>query len=474
MEKDDRGPYYETLFLEAILSAFRFLPAIFPAAVVGGVVGVPLLLMSGAEEWGPVLPGILWLAAFLALSPVIASVLTLTVLPGGYGLTRWELGARKPEVWEREALLGALQELTESAPSGTVEPSRWLVVNKIELNAFVIGTTIYVHSELFRTPHFLPVLAHELGHLNHGDGRLVLALRRLVPPPLSYLSFEGGGYLPWLLKLFGGGLGLSLMTPFWNRYWQKRELLADRFAFECGQADGLIEFLDVYEFFDVAVPFHSFTSDHPYIAERIGRLQDLLEEEPLEQIVESKSAVQRLRPEPALGALTPEQEQLMKARKLGFTDAESVLDLVFLDEDQVGSGADEQIAVEKEWIRANGLRIVDLLHFGTASSGPSAMWLYWLGGDEEQYRTEAFHYITREAHSYLMGDPEDGIAGKIPPGMAAKWHDLVVTHDPARQFIVVVLSLASDSVKDNLHQYLVGMRGGGPLPKWGEEPPGRG
>lgn len=160
-------------------------------------------------------------------------------------------------------------------------------------------------------------------------------------------------------------------------------------------------------------------------------------------------------------------------RRLGFTDAEAVLDLVFLDEDRVGNADRDQIADEKAWIRANGRRIVDLLQFGTATSGPSAMWLYWLGGDEEQYRTDAFHYITHDAHSQLMGDPERQIAGEIPPAMAAKWRSLVTTHDPAREFIVVVLSLALETLRSNLHQYLVGMRGGQPLPEWGEAPPGR-
>lgn len=338
MEKDDWGPYFNTLVLEAFLSIFRFPPGVFLAAVIGGIVGYPLLLLFdlsiGAEDEEALIVALFLGGIFLAVSPLIASVLTLTVLPGGYGLTRLELGAREAEVWEREALLGALQELVETAPSGTNKPSRWLVLpDEIDPNAFVIGTTIYVHSSLFGTPYLLPILAHELGHLNHDDGRLVLALRRLVPPPLSFWHFEPGegGYLPWVLKLWGG-FGLTLMTPFWNRYWQKRELLADRFAFECGQAPGLIDLLEHYQFFDAAVPFHAFRSTHPYHAVRKGRLLDLLERATYVQDAATAVPVKPVRAaEPRLRRPVPSEN-----RPGGFTDEEAVLDLAVLDEAHVG------------------------------------------------------------------------------------------------------------------------------------------
>lgn len=463
MEKDDRGPYFETLFLEVVLSAFRFLPAIFPAAVIGGVVGVPLLLMSGAEEWGPVLPGILWLAAFLALSPVIASVLTLTVLPGGYGLTRLELGARKAEVWEREALLGALQELVETAPSGTNKPSRWLILpDEIDPNAFVVGTTIYVHSCLFGTPYLLPVLAHELGHLNHGDGRLVLALRRLVPPPLSYWKFEPGegGYPPWQLKLFGGGLGLSMMTPFWNRYWQKRELLADRFAFECGQAPGLIDLLEHYQFFDVAVPFHAFRSTHPYHAVRKGQLLDLLEAQANTPDVEIEAPV----PTRVERTLAQEIAATNFDRKQGFTDAEAVLDLVICEEDNAGWQPPEQLAAEQAWIRANGHRLTDLALWGPIRAGRGFLIVMWLDGNADERMAKA----TYNAHQYFASGAMDTQhmlgrrAGEID---WPAWEDRIGNYDQERTFVLMI-GRVSPHMEIGYGCYLVGMSDGGKLPAW--------
>lgn len=463
MEQHDRGPYGITLFLEAILSALRFLPALIPAALIGLFIGFPLLLVSGADEWDPLLAGIVWLAVFLALLPVIVSVLTLIVLPGGYGLTRRELGAREPSVREREELLGALQELTETAPTGTIEPSRWLVIDAIDPNALVVGTTIYVYRGLFRTPYLLPVLAHELGHLKHDDGRLVLALRRLVPPPLSYLSPEEGGCLAGLLKLCGGGFGYSLMTPFWNRYWQKRELLADRFAFECGQADGLIEFLDVYQFFDVAVPFHTFASDHPYVETRIDRLQDYLEEEPLPNLARSEVSMTR-------SVASPGQRQQAKERKRVSTDAESALDLVFLDEDHVGSRDRKRIVAEKAWIRANGGRIVDLAHSGRVEHGPGLIWIEWLPNSRDQYDDENFGYKHLGFYEGFLNALEKRAVIDPNPAMRAKWQEHIVTKDSKRSVVIMIAAWNTKGRRRyDINQYLVEMQNGGPLPERGEE-----
>jgi Zn-dependent protease with chaperone function len=448
MEQHDRGPYIETLTLEAFLSAFRFLPAMVVAAVIGGMIGFPLFALFDINDEDALILAMVWGGILLALSPVIASVLTLTVLPGGYGLTRRELGAREPSVREREELLGALQELTETAPTGTIEPSRWLVIDAIDPNALVVGTTIYVHRGLFRTPYFLPALAHELGHLNHDDGRLVLALRRLVPPPLSYLTLEGGGCLPLALKLCGGGFGLSLMTPFWNRYWQKRELLADRFAFECGQADGLIEFLDVYQFFDVAVPFHDFASTHPYSETRIDHLRDYLEEEAAAPAKPVRAAKPRLR-----------QPVPSESRPGGFTDEEAFLDLAFLDEAHVGWSPTEQIMAEKAWIRANGRRLVDVAHYGKAKVGHGFLTVRW---DSSNADTRMADVSFSDRADYLA-------VARNAESVRDHWAGHIATYDSARSVVVAVGRFSGQGVG----HYFMAMRDGEALPASGEKPPGR-
>lgn len=290
MKRDNhRGPIDWTLFLETCFSAFRFFPSLLPAALIVAPIGLVLLaVLDGAGvlndaqsevAFDRLSVGIAVAAAAIAVLPVLASVLTLTILPGGYGLTRWELDGKQPSTRQRKAIQDALQRILSEAPPGLVGPTKWLVLDRPDPNAFVIGTTIYVHRGLIDSEYLEPILAHELGHLYHGDGRLALARRRLVPPPFSLVSFEGGGCLPILLTLFGGGAGLWLTGPAWNRYWRKREFLADRFAFECGQATALIEFLELNQFYDVAVPFGVFRRDHPHDEERISELLRLLEEE---------------------------------------------------------------------------------------------------------------------------------------------------------------------------------------------------
>jgi Zn-dependent protease with chaperone function len=142
------------------------------------------------------------------------------------------------------------------------------------------------------------LLAHELGHLFSFDSQIVLALRRFVLYPVNYISrgakeiapgalmrlagkqdavgccIGGGGILSatFLLAISGGGLGVFLMRPWWYAFWRDREFFADQVAKQCGQGDILIEYLEKYQIFDMAVPF--FMSDKPYNEERIARLLD--------------------------------------------------------------------------------------------------------------------------------------------------------------------------------------------------------
>jgi len=264
-----------------------------------------------------------------------------------------------------------------------------------------------------------------------------------------------------LLKLFNGGLGLSLMTPGWNSYWQKRELLADRFAFDCGQADGLIEFLDVYQFFDVAVPFHAFRSDHPYSETRIDRLRDFLEGE-------ADAPVEPIRVEPLRVERTLAQEIAATNwdRKQGYTDEEAFLDLVVTDEGHAGWGSSEQKSAEKAWFRANGRRLTDLATWGNARAGRGYLIVMWFSWNAEErmpkttYNTSADFVATRNDTRPRLGQRADELDWGY-------WEKRIATYDPDKAFIVTVGRLSTDvEMEIGVSYYQVEMAGGGNLPPW--------
>jgi Zn-dependent protease with chaperone function len=234
---------------------------------------------------------------FLAALPLIFSIAWL-ILPGGDFWTRISLGARDPSKREREMLTSAVTVIGERNQTSMkiYAPHSWYVVDSSEVNAFVIGTTLYLTREMLRSPYLAAVLAHEYGHLNSWDGRLVLVLRRLVLPfvhTLSQLTRQpapgtmivvGGDPLSsfyyliriWMftlmLSLVGGGFGLWLLNPLWLYYWRDREYVADRFAAALGFAGEIEEFLEQHHLhFDTAVPY--FLSTYPYTELRIDRLQ---------------------------------------------------------------------------------------------------------------------------------------------------------------------------------------------------------
>ncbi len=234
----------------------------------------------------------------------------------------------------------------------------------------------------------------------------------------------------------------------------------------------MIDSLEVHQFFDAAVPFHTFQSTHPYTEERIDRLQDALEEEgdaPME---------------PHARALDQENEATTSDLKKGYTDAESVLDLVFLDEDHAGSGDPERIATEKAWIRANGLRIVDLAHSGNIVSGPGAILIHWvfkaeyiLGTNkfhlvfdvDEQYDDHNFEYITAYYHSQFLGQPFFQTGFNLDPAISDKWRKVVETHDSDQSVVVLIYGVHPELERLDANHYLVGMPGGAPLLK-GSDP----
>jgi len=161
----------------------------------------------------------------------------------------------------------------------------------------LIGETLYLTTGLINSDYLPGLIAHELGHTNSSDGRLVLATRRFVLPfsfvftqltgsvapglimfsgslvgsaRVDYLASQIIMLINFMLAFFGGGFGLLLLNPLWVWYWRDREYKADLYAAECGMARNLIEYFEVHKYFDAAVPF--FMSEHPYTELRIDRL----------------------------------------------------------------------------------------------------------------------------------------------------------------------------------------------------------
>jgi Zn-dependent protease with chaperone function len=235
-------------------------------------------------------------AFFLAVLPLLLSVASI-IVPGGATVTKWAMGARRPSQREQELFKQARSVINarNQKEREVILPHNWFVVDKTDLTAFVVGTTLYVTREMLKSPYLPAVLAHELGHINSWDGRLTLILRRLIFPPFHWLAQATLQPAPgtlvvvgtdplstyyyaarvWLLSLalsiLGGGFGLWLLSPLWTYFWQYREYIADRYASKLGFAAQLEEFLEQHQHFDAAVPYY--LSSHPYTELRIDYLQ---------------------------------------------------------------------------------------------------------------------------------------------------------------------------------------------------------
>jgi Zn-dependent protease with chaperone function len=197
-------------------------------------------------------------AAVLVLGPgpILWSAFALAGLEGGGGLARMRLGAREPSEREHQAIEDAY-----ALFAGPVDaPRAVFVLDAPDRQAAVVGQTIYLHRELIGDPALPAVLAHELGHVNAFDGRLVLAARRFVL--LAHVEEPG---------LIKGGISLRVLAPIWDAWMRGREFAADAYAARLGQGAELAAYLERERFFDVAVPFMS-DRQHPYTEERIGRL----------------------------------------------------------------------------------------------------------------------------------------------------------------------------------------------------------
>jgi Zn-dependent protease with chaperone function len=313
----DRGwlLYAITLLLELVAVQIRYFVLVAVVAIFFFFARLTVLisLLLTGEFWrgGNVADSNLWSGLFvlsetaqlvillLAWGPVVLSLFALTFPTTGAYLTRWSFGARDPSRREAAKILEARNFILANTPPALADyqlPTSYFVIDDRTENAFALGTTVYLTRSLVKSEHLAPLLAHEIGHINNGDGRMQLALRSLVLPPFYLISrslgqvapgavltsvatFNASGCLAMglllsisgLLSIAGGGFGLWLLTPFWTSYWREREYAADRVVQKFALGMELVTFLEEREqVFDVAVPY--FLSPKPPTELRIDRI----------------------------------------------------------------------------------------------------------------------------------------------------------------------------------------------------------
>jgi len=296
--------YVVTLLIEIVGAVAR--SAIF------GAVFLPLLwlILQNIGEIGDILGVAFILGMLFGFYPIILSLFHyfLPFFRTGAGAEAERFGARHPTRDEMENFIEAgvyIRERAQELGKIPASPGEWRVIdNNVSAESYTIGSTIYVTSYAVASEHLAGLVAHELGHLAHHDGDVILALRRLVIPFAYYFGidrqpmpagsiFATGGsalgaqqvitddmklyyrmkMLPLKLSMsfWFGGLGMFLMGRQWAKFWRHRDFRADEYAASIGLADDLMSVLEVYQHVDVAQPY--LLTNRPYTAQRLDRLK---------------------------------------------------------------------------------------------------------------------------------------------------------------------------------------------------------
>ena len=236
-------------------------------ASVRGLIAYPLLWLTFTILGRSTAPlhAVAWIIGY---GPLILSVATL-LLPLGGWLWMQQSGGRTPSERERLLYEDALAILTQADPQ-LRPPRRWFVLDAPSVNAAAYADTLMLTRGLLESGFLEPVLAHELGHLNTSDARLIAALHRLTTPPRRRMPFP----LRTISFLLSGALGVWMTRTPWAAYWRAREFGADQYAAKLGQGQALARFLDTNALEnDLPIPFMWLTEhSHPFTEHRIDRL----------------------------------------------------------------------------------------------------------------------------------------------------------------------------------------------------------
>lgn len=304
--------YLLTLLIESLGALGRSLvlgTLLFPIFIIivilaNGLIDPPdrLLVLLG----GPAISGLL-----LGFFPIVLSIphYIFPFFRTGSGEREADrFGARRPTREELQRIIDTVNTINAQAGQVGISPAGpgdWQVIdNLVSVESYTIGATIYLTSGAIESDHLAGLIAHELGHIAHTDGDLLLALRRLIIPFVFYFGIDRqplpagslmatgaqsyGGQevitddmklyfrlkmlpLKFMLSFWFGGLGLFLLGRSWSLFWRTRDFSADEYAVSIGQGDALLQALESYRHVDVAQPY--LLSNRPYTAERIDRLR---------------------------------------------------------------------------------------------------------------------------------------------------------------------------------------------------------
>ncbi|MEI6778248.1 MAG: M48 family metalloprotease [Chloroflexales bacterium] len=286
--------YIFTLILESISVVVRF-------GIISGLVSLYAGWTTGIV-----------VGTVAGLGPIIYSLLVVSGIPSGHILVRRRLKARPLSETEREHMDAALAHVHSS---GVPFPQHIFAVDTEGLNAAISGRTMYVYRELFDSRYLPGVVAHELGHFNSMDGRLLLGIRALTVPGGFIIAYLLIGLLRWVahgistvlvaflivvfaffrINLVGitrpilgitlqilrmgiifavGGIGPALLGSIWRSYLIDREFAADTYAGRMGYANDLIDFFETEVLSDVAIPWYE-QPTHPTATRRIASLTEV-------------------------------------------------------------------------------------------------------------------------------------------------------------------------------------------------------
>lgn len=199
-------------------------------------------------------------------------------------VTRRVVGAREPSRRELDEILFVLNQIVERMGAKVKGFDSIHILSNQGASAFSMGTALYVTSGLIKSKYLGALLAHEIGHLQEGDGSTMLALSMLTttvkefeqtPPlstgaraldqgqPIDYLDIALRGTLRggWQLGLASialaefqkVGKGVAQYANDWTEHFRKQDYKADYFSAQAGYRDELIDYLEELSLLEGAV-----------------------------------------------------------------------------------------------------------------------------------------------------------------------------------------------------------------------------
>lgn len=163
--------------------------------------------------------------------------------------------------------IDAIAEISQGLDSRALATEVYFIQSPFP-DAYTVGSAIVMTSNLLISNVLVPVLAHQLGRIQTGDGIQLLALWHLGFNPTIHTEPEEENFV-WPKWLAGASTAHLQFTPLgreWATVWCKQILAADDFVKELGLGRELAQYLkEWHEYKPVGL-------DKPLPLERIDRL----------------------------------------------------------------------------------------------------------------------------------------------------------------------------------------------------------